>query len=321
MNVLSIIQAIKNYIKKTNNNGFTLIEAIVTIGIVGIVIGPIALIFQGALVSSLESRDQLKANQLAQQYVETLKILPYDDMSALNDDVFDPARVTDLGKVLPGDISHYLLPNTTTDFDVFIRLLDETTDVGYNTEFSDRKFEMPSLSLPTIDLYDVCLKFNLASDSGFEIYNQANTLAIGTPLETLYNVSTNREIHIVIKKSLDSTKLQYDIQQFIDGTKGISTIIEVDAATARKEVVIYNEEITAANITSDILVENTSGEKVKFYIFNQPDYSMIQLKTGEMETIDTSEIKSYSHRLYEVEVVVEKNGEVLESVTTTVLAK
>ena len=55
--------------KKINNErGFTLVEAIATIAIFGIVVTPIALVFQNALQSSIETREQLKANQLVQQY-------------------------------------------------------------------------------------------------------------------------------------------------------------------------------------------------------------------------------------------------------------
>lgn len=55
------------------NNGFTLVEAIVTVAIAGVIVVPISIIFQGVLLDTVETKDQLKATQLAQQYTEAFR--------------------------------------------------------------------------------------------------------------------------------------------------------------------------------------------------------------------------------------------------------
>lgn len=80
-----MIKIIKNLIFKLkfNNNGFTLIEAIITVAIVGIIVAPISMVFIGSMNDTLVAKQQLKANQMAQLYVENLKSRTYEDMILL----------------------------------------------------------------------------------------------------------------------------------------------------------------------------------------------------------------------------------------------
>ena len=64
-----------------NNKGFSLVEAIVTVAIVGLIIVPISIIFTGSLKNSIMAREQLKANQLAQMYVEELKVMSDEEVA------------------------------------------------------------------------------------------------------------------------------------------------------------------------------------------------------------------------------------------------
>ncbi|PKM50791.1 MAG: hypothetical protein CVV02_09865 [Firmicutes bacterium HGW-Firmicutes-7] len=54
-------------------NGFTLIEAIITVAIVGIIVVPISFVFTGSLRHASEAKELLKVTQLAQLYVENIK--------------------------------------------------------------------------------------------------------------------------------------------------------------------------------------------------------------------------------------------------------
>lgn len=54
-------------------NGFSLIEAIITIAIVGIIVVPISMVFTGSLRHATEARELLKVTQLAQLYIENIK--------------------------------------------------------------------------------------------------------------------------------------------------------------------------------------------------------------------------------------------------------
>lgn len=56
--------------------GFTLLEAIISVAIVGMVIVPISMVFNGTLQQTIVAKHQLKANQLAQLYVENIKAKP-----------------------------------------------------------------------------------------------------------------------------------------------------------------------------------------------------------------------------------------------------
>jgi prepilin-type N-terminal cleavage/methylation domain-containing protein len=62
-----------------NQLGFTLIEAIISIAIVGIVVAPISAIYFGSLQQSIEAKDKLRASELAQLYIENIKERSYDD--------------------------------------------------------------------------------------------------------------------------------------------------------------------------------------------------------------------------------------------------
>jgi len=68
---------------KLNNNGFTLIEAIITIVIVGMIVTPISMVFLGSLQDAIDAKEQLKANQMAQLFVENLRIRSYEDIEDL----------------------------------------------------------------------------------------------------------------------------------------------------------------------------------------------------------------------------------------------
>jgi len=126
--------------------GFTLIEAIVTVAIVGVVITPIAIIFQGALETSLFTRSQLKATQVAQQYVEAVEAMNYVDLKAFVDSG---------GVVDATSISAYGLPKDIEGLDVSVDLNYGTThmvngiaepNADYNILFDNSNYKMPTLS-------------------------------------------------------------------------------------------------------------------------------------------------------------------------------
>lgn len=71
-------------IHKKWNKGFTLMEAIVSIAIAGIVVVPLGLIFYNALTNINVSKDNLKMTQLAQNYVEYTKGVTIDGGNGFN---------------------------------------------------------------------------------------------------------------------------------------------------------------------------------------------------------------------------------------------
>lgn len=71
-------QFFKNLIN--NNSGFSLVEAIVTVVILGAAVVPISMVFTRTIDTTMDTRKQLEANEIAQEYIEVLKSV---DMSEL----------------------------------------------------------------------------------------------------------------------------------------------------------------------------------------------------------------------------------------------
>jgi prepilin-type N-terminal cleavage/methylation domain-containing protein len=60
-------------LKQHNQAGFTLLEVIISLAILGIVVFPISSIFTGSARQSQKSKERLQANHTAQKYMEFLK--------------------------------------------------------------------------------------------------------------------------------------------------------------------------------------------------------------------------------------------------------
>lgn len=67
----TMLRTIKKWMR--NCHGFSLVEAIISVAIVGIAMVPISMIFSQTIAQSIEMRKQLQANTLVQEYVENLK--------------------------------------------------------------------------------------------------------------------------------------------------------------------------------------------------------------------------------------------------------
>lgn len=72
---------IKKFIKE--NSGFTLVEALVTIVILGAAIVPISMVFTRTIETTVTTRKQLEANEIAHSYLEYIKASPMDRIDEL----------------------------------------------------------------------------------------------------------------------------------------------------------------------------------------------------------------------------------------------
>lgn len=153
-----------------NNKGFSLLEAIITIAIVGIVFLPIAMIFNNSTKSSIDTKEQLIANELAQQYMENLKVRSYS--SFLN--FFGG------GTSITLDSSNSAIDN--------LPVLPE----GYEVVISYNSGTYDSYELSTYD-YDFTLDINLNNNS-YVITDASNntTNGISDTLYILYDYTDNR---------------------------------------------------------------------------------------------------------------------------------
>jgi len=67
----------------TSNSGFSLVEALVTIAIVGAAMIPISFVFTQTIGTTVETRKQLVANGLGQEYLEALKAKEFSDYDSI----------------------------------------------------------------------------------------------------------------------------------------------------------------------------------------------------------------------------------------------
>jgi len=313
----------------SNDTGFTLIEAIVTVAIVGAVITPIAMIFQGALETSLLTKNQLKANQLAQQYVEAVEVMDYIDLKEL----------VDAGGIInAASIATYGLPDLINGMNVSVDLhygayrsdgITEDTEYNDGSDgFDTDEFEMPILSGTSID-YDVYLYLDSSANDKIEIYSRDKPEggALGTE-QIMGGLIQNRDINITYEYDTGSpgyTKLT------VKQPGSVPYPASYNAITISRDVVIYCDDILTIPANQQktyVNVTNTTSERVNVYVFEtllDTIKPIITIVNGEVGTIrgeaevDTSII---THRIFEVEVTIDDDlGTELTHVVTTIIAK
>ncbi|MDF1617027.1 type IV pilus modification PilV family protein [Petrocella sp. FN5] len=69
--------------KLKSNSGFSLVEALVTIAIVGAAMIPISMVFTQTIGTTVETRKQLVANGLGQEYLEAIKAKEFSDFASV----------------------------------------------------------------------------------------------------------------------------------------------------------------------------------------------------------------------------------------------
>lgn len=327
MNIYEKFSKLKKLHKWFNSEkGFTLIEAVVTVAIVGAVITPIALIFQGALTSSILTRDQLKVTQLTQQYVEALEALEFDDIKTLVD--------TDGGIVDSSTAVTYGLPplidgtTVTVDLHYGDERTDNTPDPEYNTAFDTPDYELDpltGLTLLSLD-YDMFLHLDSSANDNVKIYNRSTPYApLVLPVETFAGTNVDRQL--VIRYEEDAGASGYRKVTVFRNTDDyfISYLITDVNNTV---IVFCDDELTLPASKNDtyIEVENLTTDQVNVLVFEtisdtiEPIVSIINgnVSTSRgLSEVDTSEL---THRIFEIEVTVTK-GTVTDHIVTTVIAK
>lgn len=280
----------KKNIKLKSQRGFTLIEVIVTVAIIGIVTVPIALIFQSALLSSIETRQQLIATQLSQQYVEKIKLMSMSEFNDLDGEVFDESG-----------------------YDVAVTLLD----LSNSNEFGQDAFKMPTLSSSSYGDADLnlVLEDSTSSETHVTFIKDDNS----KEEDTMGNdASGDRNLNLDFQRTSPSdVKIQVEV--------GVESEAITKALKDQYIVYVHSDDTTASSSYTTITVDNATGKDLEIYVFETPEDQIkpeIILNTGNNTVYrNISETEFFDYRIYAFEIRVSKDGEELSKVVTTRLAQ
>lgn len=243
-----------------SNKGFSLIEAIVTVVIVGIAMVPISMVFTQTINTTVDTRQQLQANGLAQEYIEAIKSKEFSEFDSL----------------FSGGTSRVL--TSATDFAALgLEVLPKNfkATISYATDVDLAAYALPAGKTP-VDV-DTIINIEGGYDPIVDVRNGDSSGSINYPTAAI--ASTNRTILIrarrdtnflevlyydggILKGSGYSTSLSEDAVRIVMGNSGstvtyvnqLSTIIQVDSNLPRElNVYIYETGANTVNATTEIL--------------------------------------------------------------------
>lgn len=312
-----LCQFIRSFIK--NQQGFSLIEAILTVAIVGIAVIPISVVFTQTMGTTVRTRKQLDANELAQEYVEEVRGKSFDDFY----DMFP----------IPSSTSIELDSTMTAEF--VNAGLNKIPD-GYKLKVSyDTTTDLPAYEAPILNpIGAIDGVISIPSDRmdpstrDFTIYQSDGTtyIADSSGVLSAATTSVNRTIYVKLDRGSNSYHVYY---KYTDGLNGIvleeiSTPGLVYGANPSIKILVGNDGIVGPNqgYETTLQIDSNLIEEVKVYVF-ESSLSPIDLQT---ETL--SGYVSYSRNLSNgssnnrivdvtVSIIDESNGESLIELVTT----
>lgn len=319
--------------KLSGDNGFTLIEAVVTVAIVGIVVTPIAMIFQGVLMDTIETKDQLKATQLAQQYVESFRVMSYEDLVAINDGgvVNDTVlSAYNLPAMLPGMSINMSLVYDMSDAE-FVSAFGTDNQVATAADNYSHNYQLPSLSEIGVD-YDVLFYMNHLDNNQVFLYHRDADFGARIVTEKFPNSGPP-------EGTPDRAKV-VDVFYSNSGVGNASVNVDYTDGSSNNDwtntynnasfvVAIFcdaDDDPSDGSIESTVFnITNHSDEVVQVYVYRTaadniaPTINQVDGDSVIFTDLETTSMNS--HRIYELEVEVLHNGQVLSEVSTTVIAK
>lgn len=306
-----------------DDSGFTLVEAIVSVAIVGAVITPIAIIFQGSLENSIETRTKLKANQLVQQYVEAVEVMEYDTLERIVEDNPYDDGLTDGGLVTQENTDDYGLPELPDNMTVIIDVMNDVTDPEYNGESMDA-FKMPadlvdSEGTEALVDDDLILYMGSASDNSVRITDRNDV----TSDFNGYVIDRILELSYEYHPTLDAYR-----RLVLQRDDGVSVTKDYAVADITGNIVIQCDDVLTSvsdRIDTTVRVTNMTDTPVSIYVFetiNDRIQPVIEIVNGNVTSLrNLAMIEITTHRIYEVEVTILEDDEVLTKIVTTVKAK
>lgn len=309
----------RNQLHQKTDQGFTLVEAVVTIFLVGLIFTPLALMFNKGLESTVKSRQQLQANQIGQQYIEAVKTMPYVSLKELTD------KVQIAGQLSPTIAAAYDLPPVPADYRVKLGIAYDAAS-GYDNQFEspDFKFDQ-SIQADTVQKidYDMVLYLDSAVNNKVSIYgkDEFNPDFLGLPANTLVDPNlSKRQVEIVWQDSGFGRKITLK--------QGASTaMVNLSSLALGNTIVIFcaDQATVSGHLETDFFVDNRTADPLNIMVFETDQDQIrpvINPLAGPIKTLrGLQNIDSFRYRLYKVTVEVEKAGQVLETLTTTVIAR
>lgn len=190
----------KNHI--ANENGFSLVEAIVSVVILGIAVIPISMVFTQTINTTISTRKQYEASELGQQYIEALKNKSMADMAL----IFGGSTTTTLSHL--SDTNAIGLSQIPEGYEVILTY-DDTIDLA--------AYEMPSANPPLpVDVIISVERNTVTGNNELRIGDGSGTL-----LDTFVinkTASSSHHIKLNFKRSVSQLSINYwDSNSLIDG--------------------------------------------------------------------------------------------------------
>jgi len=298
-----------------SNKGFSLIEAIVTVAIVGIAMVPISMVFTQTIHTTVDTRKQLEANELAQEYIEAIKAKSLTSLS----DLFCTGAVdidTDGDGTNDGRAKELNASTTASEFEAIgLKVLPKNfkATISYN----DR------VDLPAYTIADghapVEVDTIITIDSGHSPTIQVDD-GLGTSLPSGTVVTNKRVILLQARRNTGKLIVSYFDT---DSLSGQSASIDLSKKAIR--IVIGNDPRTK-QLDTIIKVDSNLKERLNVYIYEDKD-NQIKATTeiiNGVVSISRNLTKmpdpDNNHRIVEIGVEIKdtNNGDkVLAKLTTT----
>lgn len=285
-----------------NCSGFSLIEAIITIVIVGIVIVPISMVFMGSLQKATDAKEQLKSNQIAQLYIENLKLKSYDELIDFftNNGANNATKRTLTGLNFNNKDYYFGFPELPEGYQVELSY-DESSYNGYSVTQNPNN----------IKDFDFDVRIDLDYDS-MKVYDGSNTLMsqFNADLDSndLSFAVTIDSGSISINEATSPYVGSWDPANPQVGKRFYNNYIKINCMAEDnnyKNVTFSMKNDT--NTTSTVFIVREDENKV--------DPILINIEGPLVINNNVSESSSSPYSIIEIEVAVKKNGK-----TTTVKA-
>ncbi len=300
-----------NFIK--SNKGFSLLEAIVSVVIVGIAIIPISTVFNMTITRTLDTRRQMEANEIGQQYMESLKSMDFNELGSV--------------LVTPGYVLTLTDTTAQSDFDNygFERIPD-----GYSVELSydngvdqvdGGTYAIDSASVTHITSADIDAVITIDSgyDSDFIVTDSDGSSGAVDFNQSISSVNRNiritvdRDSMLLTVKAWDGSN-ELNANVYTQNVANNAVKVVMGDGTAAVGAVAYNTTISVdSNLTTPFTV----------YIFEDSD------NTVNASTQTIQGYVAFSRNLYEatstqyrvvgltVDVYSDVTGELVTSLTST----
>lgn len=282
------------------NNGFSFIEALVTVVIVGIIIVPISTIFIGALKDNVKAKEKLITTQLAQLFMENIKAKPEADFMNFFQDNTSPAT---------SDTPEQRTIESNQGYQMGFSNIPDGYKIRISYDKGTDFLEYKNINEPVLN-YDAVITFDDNLGKDLRVNNNTEKAVYSTDFS-----STDRIIYIEYNES--------NYVQILDGNKNAEfTVLEGFPILFEKNY--YNIKLELKDtktynpsFDTKVYVKNKTLQPVNMYIY---EYSNNSVNLSINDTKDSYEGKTKifynmndssltSHKVYKimVEVLNDKN--------------